>query len=93
MTGLFNYRYFQESMDRELSRAERYKHSVALIMFDIDGFKAINDKYGHQFGDAVLRTIGQHISRKRLPAPGYFAGLSATRKPPGEAHGSFFRAD
>ena len=64
MTGLYNYRYFQESMVRELARAERYKHSVALIMFDIDGFKAINDKHGHQFGDSVLRTIGQHITRQ-----------------------------
>ena len=64
LTGLFNYRYFQESMIRELARAERYTHSVSLIMFDIDRFKQINDTYGHQVGDMVLRTVSQHIGRQ-----------------------------
>ncbi len=59
LTGLYNHRYFQEALDRELSRARRHKHSLSLIMIDIDDFKGINDKYGHQRGDAVLKAIAQ----------------------------------
>jgi len=64
LTGLFNYRYFQEAMIRELARAERYKHSVSLVMFDIDRFKHINDTYGHQVGDVVLKTVSQYVGRQ-----------------------------
>lgn len=58
LTGLYNHRYFQEVMDRELNRAERYGHSFSLILFDIDHFKKVNDTYGHQRGDQVLKQLG-----------------------------------
>ena len=57
LTGLYNHRHFQEVMDRELSRAERYGHSFSLILFDIDHFKKVNDTYGHQRGDQVLKRL------------------------------------
>jgi diguanylate cyclase (GGDEF)-like protein len=57
LTGLHNHRYFQEVMDRELSRAERYGHSFSLILFDIDHFKKVNDTFGHQRGDQVLKLL------------------------------------
>ncbi|OGQ96738.1 MAG: hypothetical protein A2521_07300 [Deltaproteobacteria bacterium RIFOXYD12_FULL_57_12] len=61
LTGLYNHRYFQEAMARELSEAVRYGRSFALIMFDIDHFKKINDNYGHPRGDIVIKAISQTI--------------------------------
>jgi diguanylate cyclase (GGDEF)-like protein len=64
LTGLYNHRYFQEALGRELARAERFRRSLALIMVDIDHFKKINDTHGHQKGDLVLRIVGQEISQR-----------------------------
>ncbi|RMG72219.1 MAG: GGDEF domain-containing protein, partial [Nitrospirae bacterium] len=61
LTGLYNHRYFQELMDRELSRAERYGRALSLVMVDIDHFKKINDTYGHPQGDVVLKTVSRII--------------------------------
>jgi diguanylate cyclase (GGDEF)-like protein len=55
LTGLYNHRYFQEQMDKEVSRAMRYKRDLALILFDLDHFKKVNDEYGHPIGDRVLK--------------------------------------
>jgi diguanylate cyclase (GGDEF)-like protein len=57
LTGLFNHRYFQEHMEKEVQRADRYKRTLSLIMIDIDHFKKINDTYGHPVGDIVIRSI------------------------------------
>jgi diguanylate cyclase (GGDEF)-like protein/PAS domain S-box-containing protein len=54
-TGLFNRRYMEDSLDRELSRAERSGKPVVVAMLDLDHFKHLNDTYGHSAGDAVLR--------------------------------------
>jgi GAF domain-containing protein len=54
LTGLHNRRFFHETLAREVARAHRYDRSLALVVFDIDDFKAINDKVGHLGGDAVL---------------------------------------
>jgi diguanylate cyclase (GGDEF)-like protein len=54
LTGLHNRRYFHETLAREVSRAHRYGRQLALIVFDLDDFKAINDRIGHLSGDAVL---------------------------------------
>jgi two-component system cell cycle response regulator len=67
LTGLMNRRAFLEAMDREKSRAERHTLPVSLLMLDVDHFKKVNDTYGHDAGDAVLRGIAavlRKIARK-----------------------------
>ncbi|MGB9698724.1 MAG: sensor domain-containing diguanylate cyclase [Thermodesulfobacteriota bacterium] len=58
LTGLFNRRFLEESLGREITRAKRRKTSLGIIMMDIDFFKNINDTYGHEAGDAVLKVLG-----------------------------------
>lgn len=57
LTNLFNRRYLEETLDRELARAAREKYSVCIIMIDIDHFKQVNDNYGHEAGDFMLKAI------------------------------------
>ena len=59
LTGLYNRRYVEETMNRELSRARRSGQSVGVIVLDIDHFKKLNDSHGHDAGDHVLVRIGQ----------------------------------
>jgi diguanylate cyclase (GGDEF)-like protein len=61
LTGLYNHRYFYERLSAEISRANRFGNSLALIMLDIDFFKHFNDTYGHQAGDMVLTTVSNII--------------------------------
>ena len=61
LTGLFNRRYMEESLTRELHRAEREHVSVGVLMFDIDHFKDFNDIYGHDGGDAMLHELGDFL--------------------------------
>jgi len=65
LTGLYNRRFLEETLSRELLSAERHGQSVSVIMADLDHFKAINDRYGHLGGDEVLRVFGdllrQHV--------------------------------
>ncbi len=72
LTQVHNKRYFDEMLDRELSRARRYDRSFCLILFDIDHFKQINDTFGHLAGDAVLRQLGTlvrtHVRRDDVVA-------------------------
>ncbi len=55
LTGLFNRRYMEETLDREVHRARRGRRSMGILMADVDGFKQQNDAFGHDAGDAVLR--------------------------------------
>ena len=58
MTRLFNRRYMEETLEREVSRIERDSQPICVVMMDVDLFKNINDTFGHQAGDAVLQTLG-----------------------------------
>jgi diguanylate cyclase (GGDEF)-like protein len=61
LTGLYNQRYFHETMRREVLRAQRYGRSLALIVFDLDDFKTVNDRIGHLAGDGVLSQIAESL--------------------------------
>jgi diguanylate cyclase (GGDEF)-like protein len=61
LTGLHNRRYFHETLAREIARAHRYRRDLALIVFDLDDFKAINDRIGHLAGDGVLAGAAERI--------------------------------
>jgi diguanylate cyclase (GGDEF)-like protein len=61
LTGLFNQRFFQETLRREVTRAHRYQRKLTLIVFDLDDFKSINDKVGHLAGDRVLAQAADRL--------------------------------
>ena len=61
LTGAMNRRGFMEQFEQELNRAARYNSSLSLIWFDLDNFKAINDRYGHHRGDEVLRSTARQV--------------------------------
>jgi diguanylate cyclase (GGDEF)-like protein len=58
LTGLYNRRYLEETLEREIRRAARADQSLGILMLDLDHFKSFNDTYGHEAGDAVLRETG-----------------------------------
>lgn len=64
ITGLYNRRYMEEFLDRELLRSKRKNTKVGIIMFDIDFFKQFNDTYGHDTGDVILRELGALFKKK-----------------------------
>lgn len=63
LTQAYNRIYFNRALEEEFIRYQRYKHSFALIMFDIDHFKKVNDTYGHMVGDLVLIELVQLVKR------------------------------
>lgn len=64
LTGLYNMRYLNARLTEELERAKRHQAHLCVIFCDIDFFKQVNDRYGHQFGDFVLKEIGQLLVSK-----------------------------
>ena len=72
LTGLFNRRYMEETLERELLRASRKGLSLGIIMLDVDDFKRFNDTWGHAAGDAILRELGDlllgHIRGEDIPS-------------------------
>jgi diguanylate cyclase (GGDEF)-like protein len=63
LTGLFNRRYLEESLELECSRAERSELPIGMVMLDVDHFKRFNDTFGHDAGDIVLKHIGEILKR------------------------------
>ncbi|AJE03204.1 GGDEF domain-containing response regulator [Geobacter pickeringii] len=63
LTGLFNYRYLDISLDRELKRADRFGATVSMIFIDLDHFKRVNDTHGHLMGSKVLNEVGQLLKK------------------------------
>ena len=63
LTGLLNRRYWESCLEREFARHQRYDNPVSLVIFDIDHFKRVNDTYGHQTGDEVIRSVAEITSR------------------------------
>ena len=61
LTNLHNRRYFHETLAREVARAHRYDRKLALIVFDLDDFKAVNDRIGHLAGDSVLAEAAERV--------------------------------
>lgn len=63
LTELYNHRYFQDALRKQIEISKRYGTSFSLIITDIDFFKKFNDTYGHQSGDAVLRQVAQELKK------------------------------
>ena len=65
LTGLKTRRHFEEQLDREIKRAERNGSPLSVILIDVDNFKPVNDRYGHQTGDTILREIASRLMKGR----------------------------
>jgi diguanylate cyclase (GGDEF)-like protein len=61
LTGLYNRRYMEQSLTREIPRAKRHNFQVGFIMLDIDRFKTFNETYGHEVGDMMLQKLGTYL--------------------------------
>jgi two-component system cell cycle response regulator len=68
LTGMYNRRLFMTTLEKEFYRSKRYKTPMTLIMIDIDDFKVINDKHGHQYGDRILQTVADIIRKQTRDA-------------------------
>lgn len=68
LTGLYNHAYIKERMKQELFRSQMYKHTMSLLMIDIDNFKSVNDTFGHAYGDKVLQTVATKLQKNLRPS-------------------------
>ena len=68
LTSLYNHRHFQDSLERELRKSEQQGRPLSLILIDIDHFKAFNDRWGHQEGDAALRRVAAQVMKGLRPS-------------------------
>lgn len=80
LTNLFNRRHFQENLEREFERAERFRTPLAMIILDLDDFKLVNDTHGHQVGDLVLIEAAELIRRciRTVDLPARYGGEEFT---------------
>jgi diguanylate cyclase (GGDEF)-like protein len=96
LTGLFNRRRFDEVLDTEVERAKRFGQSMALVLLDIDDFKQVNDTYGHQQGDVVLREVARVLreSVREIDEPARYGGEELAVVLPGtDLHGAYLLAE
>jgi diguanylate cyclase (GGDEF)-like protein len=63
VTGLYNRRFFSLRLEEEISRFRRFSHPVSVVLLDLDGFKSVNDEFGHAVGDETLREIAQILMK------------------------------
>lgn len=80
LTGLYNRRYFEAALEREIANARRHERELVLCMIDLDHFKQVNDTYGHAAGDSVLSEIGKML--KQWPGRVIFPAVTAVRSLP-----------
>jgi diguanylate cyclase (GGDEF)-like protein len=96
LTGLYNHRRFQEALASELERSKRFEQDMSLVMLDIDNFKSINDTYGHQQGDLVLREVARILreNSREIDAPARYGGEElAVVLPQTDQNGAFNLAE
>jgi two-component system cell cycle response regulator len=76
LTGLFNRRAFEQKMEEEFERAQRYRHHLSVLILDVDNFKKVNDTYGHHWGDEVLKKIAESLRTmtRRSDYPARYGG-------------------
>ena len=76
LTGLYNRRYLDDMLAKELERCQRYKHELSIMMFDVDHFKRFNDEHGHDQGDRVLQSMGKVVKNlmRTLDVPCRYGG-------------------
>jgi diguanylate cyclase (GGDEF)-like protein len=96
LTGLSNRRRFQETMGAEVERSKRFGQALGLVMLDIDDFKSVNDTYGHQQGDIVLREVAKILraSSREIDEPARYGGEELAVVLPGtDLEGAFNLAE
>ena len=96
LTALFNHRRFQEVMVGEVERARRFEQPLGLVMLDIDDFKSVNDTYGHQQGDLVLREVAGVLreSSREIDEPARYGGEElAVALPQTDLEGAYLLAE
>jgi diguanylate cyclase (GGDEF)-like protein len=71
LTGLYNRRFLLEALEKEVQRCARYRSEASLVIFDVDDFKLVNDRYGHAAGDDVLRAVGRIAEAVIRPADSF----------------------
>jgi diguanylate cyclase (GGDEF)-like protein/PAS domain S-box-containing protein len=96
LTGLFNRRFMQESLEREMHRARRKKHALSVLLVDLDHFKPFNDTFGHDAGDFVLQSLAdvfRSFFRSDDVACRYGGEEFAFILPEASSHDAFLRAN
>ncbi|HEV7459764.1 MAG TPA: diguanylate cyclase [Solirubrobacteraceae bacterium] len=96
LTGLFNHRRFQEVVDTEVGRSKRFDQGLGMLMLDLDDFKEINDTYGHQQGDLVLREVARVLedTSREIDEPARYGGEElAVALPQTDLDGAFNLAE